>query len=503
MVAVASLVAASVPLLLRGGGISGYGFNGAVYLSTSIHLVHGVLPYRDYVLLQPPGITVLLSPLGLLSLLTGSPTTWAVARVVMIVVTSANCVLVAVLLRRWGPVATLTGGLFLASFSLAGLVDSQVKLEPFFVFLTLLGCLALFGETAEVMVSRSLLAGILLGLAGTIKLWAVFPAAVLLALVVWRGREGVARFLAGLVAGFCVPVLPFVVVAPRAFFHDVVTTQLRRQVAAGQRVGALDRLQGLGYDALRGLSPTPAIGACLGAVVVAAVIVGLWQRRRSLRALECFAAGSSLLMVAALLLPAEYFAYYAYVPAAFFALLLGSSAAEAARVVDGRAGAKGWDRRRLLAGTVALALLLSAAYFVAQLRTTAQALATSRPPGAAALIAAVVPPGACVVSNDAYPLLMADRLSAVRRGCPVVVDAEGLWLSLAPSLPPPAAAGSVPEVTAAWRSAFAGASYVVLNRYGDSYVPLTPALTAWFDAHFIQVASDGALRIYRLRAGVG
>ncbi len=45
------------------------------YFGSAVRLVHGVLPYRDYAFVQPPGITELMSPAALESYLGG--TAWA------------------------------------------------------------------------------------------------------------------------------------------------------------------------------------------------------------------------------------------------------------------------------------------------------------------------------------------------------------------------------------------------------------------------------------------
>ena len=37
-------------------------YDDGVYYSAATALVHGQLPYRDFLLLQPPGIAVLLAP---------------------------------------------------------------------------------------------------------------------------------------------------------------------------------------------------------------------------------------------------------------------------------------------------------------------------------------------------------------------------------------------------------------------------------------------------------
>ena len=78
---------------------------------------------------------------------------------------------------------------------------------------------------------RLLLGGVAFGFAGAIKVWAIFPVLVLLLLLLCRARPAsrlVSRYIAGVVAGFCIPVLPFVILAPRAFYDSVIVAQLSR-----------------------------------------------------------------------------------------------------------------------------------------------------------------------------------------------------------------------------------------------------------------------------------
>ena len=53
----------SLPNVLFGYHYStGNPYDDGVYLGAALHLVNGVLPYRDFVLLHPPGITLLMTP---------------------------------------------------------------------------------------------------------------------------------------------------------------------------------------------------------------------------------------------------------------------------------------------------------------------------------------------------------------------------------------------------------------------------------------------------------
>src|ERR1700678_3408104 len=50
------------------------------WFGSAVRLAHGVLPYRSFVLDQPPGVPLLLAPIGLLSRLVGTRDAFGVAR---------------------------------------------------------------------------------------------------------------------------------------------------------------------------------------------------------------------------------------------------------------------------------------------------------------------------------------------------------------------------------------------------------------------------------------
>ena len=104
---------------VHGTTASGHGYDDAVYLGAAIRLIHGELPYRDFLLLHPPGISVLFAPIAFLSDYTGTPVGLAIARILGVVVAVANVMLVAYLVRYRGSAASLTAGLIFALFPLA------------------------------------------------------------------------------------------------------------------------------------------------------------------------------------------------------------------------------------------------------------------------------------------------------------------------------------------------------------------------------------------------
>src|SRR5579859_5964676 len=67
--------------VLRPGYLTGITeYDDGVYFGAALRLVHGAMPYHSFVLVQPPGIVVLMAPLALLARATSSETGFAVAR---------------------------------------------------------------------------------------------------------------------------------------------------------------------------------------------------------------------------------------------------------------------------------------------------------------------------------------------------------------------------------------------------------------------------------------
>ena len=68
--------------VLRGGGLFGFGnYDDGVYYASATGLIHGLLPYRDFVLLHPPAMTALLAPFAAVAQLTSDSYGFAAARV--------------------------------------------------------------------------------------------------------------------------------------------------------------------------------------------------------------------------------------------------------------------------------------------------------------------------------------------------------------------------------------------------------------------------------------
>jgi len=100
--------------LLRAGGAWEYpiDFDEGVYFSAASLVWRGVLPYRDFVFVHPPGILWALAPSGIMSGALGPDTAFVFARWFAVILGAANALLVALIARRWaGPSAGVCAAL--------------------------------------------------------------------------------------------------------------------------------------------------------------------------------------------------------------------------------------------------------------------------------------------------------------------------------------------------------------------------------------------------------
>jgi Mannosyltransferase (PIG-V) len=292
-------------------GVSGY--DDGVDFGSALRLVNGSLPYRDFALVQPPGITVLLAPVALLGKVVGSDSAFAVARVLTALAGASNVALVGLLVRHRGVVATtLACGLFAISPD-AIIASHSVLLEPWLVLFCLVGLLLLFdGDRLTARSYRCLLGGAALGFACVIKVWAVLPVIVLVVcFLALADRRRTLAYVGGVIAAPAVFTLPFVAIAPTAFTRDVIFSQLARTDIA--RVPVVTRL--ISFTGIRDLNPrvgvTVAVAAALCAFIALCVVAATVISRRPPPPLEHFSIATSALVVAAFLWPPDYYPHYA------------------------------------------------------------------------------------------------------------------------------------------------------------------------------------------------
>jgi Glycosyltransferase family 87 len=469
-------------------GYTGYGYDDGVYLATAVRLVHGVLPYRDYAFVHPPGIALLMTPAALVGRVVGTRDAMALARCLTALVVGINAGLAAWVVRSRGNGAMLVSGFALACFPLARIADHTLMLEPYLLFFCLAGACLMFDQAGALAGSRRLLlAGMLFGFAGAIKLFAIFPVVVALCVCV-RSSRRLRMYLLGLFVGFGVPTLPFFVFAPGAMLHDVLVAQLGRGASGRGNLPFSWRLVLMfGIGGLQSVQARGSIADWVAVGLVVLVVAGFFAARGRWTRLEWFLFGSTAVTVAAMLASAEFFEQYAYFVFPFGAMLLaacvgriGEFATGASRQLQGRSAAA-----LRIAGTVALpAVLVAGALSLvpSDVHAARALLAPAADPGH--LVALAIPRGACVVTDDPMILVNANRLVATQPGCPETVDAYGMWLTDNHQTPPPAQPPFPAAFTAKWRGWFERADYVALSVPLSNYIPWTPELITWFNANY-------------------
>ncbi len=404
-------------------------YDDGVYFGSSLQLIHGLLPYRDFVLIQPPMVTVLLTPFAALSLLTGTAHALEAARIFTDVVAVANVAMVGLLVRRRSTSQVLVSTATMAVYPAAVRSAQTVLLEPILVSLCLAGLLCLFeGDRISPSQRRIVIGGVLFGVAGATKLWAVFPFVAVLA-VAWRqGFRTLAGWVAGGAAGFIACSLPFFVNAPAAFVHQVFVTQAVRNAggySSWERLADLTGFPGL-YSAVStsGDGGVPLLCVALAAVLVLCGLAFAGRRGRPVEPFERFVLLASVVTAAALFLAPVYYYHYAGFAAPFVAMLYGVVIARLRRRVAGGSAPGVWSGRArrlgLAAGSAALLALLCATVWV-----RVDAITTAAPPRQpAAVVGDRIPARGCVLFTAPAMAILDDRFTADRAGCSNVID----WL---------------------------------------------------------------------------
>ncbi len=363
-----------------------------VYYGAASYLLHGLLPYRDFTIVHPPGASVLLLPFAGLGALVGDDVGLAAARVAMLGVAAVNIVVVHGLARRLASdrVAWVAAA-FYAVMPNAVLAERTVLLEPLVTLFALLAVRTVLSGT-EVTHRRATLAGVLTVAAVSVKLFACLYVGVLgLYLLLVVGRRSLLDYVAGVALGVAAFLVPFAALAPTTFWHDVVATQLGRPTdATDSGVGRLVNLLGLADLTLY-------VGVPVAALLLAALARrGLPSRAQSL----WFAL--LVLGAAAFITSPSYFPHYG----AFLAPAIGLTLLRL-------------TSRRADLAVVGLVLAVC-------LGGSVRADVRSRGQGDLGAAARRIPTGACVFAELTSFAVAADRLAVPRRDCPAWVDGRGV-----------------------------------------------------------------------------
>ncbi len=399
-------------VVLRGGGLGGLGnYDDGVYFAAAIGLVHGVVPYRDFLLLHPPGIAVLLSPFAQLARLVGDPTAMTLARLAWMCLGGVNALLVGLVIRPLGRSAALLAALFYAVFYPAIYTERTTLLEAP-ATTAVLGSLAMLAPFSPVRRTTSLilLAGALIGLSPAIKIWGVVTVVVVACWVlVLEGWRRTLIFVAGAVASCALVCLPFFLLSPGRMWRMVVYDQAIRQSGDYQPLARLQQI--VGVAPLHQTSLVLAVCIVAWLVVAGALVVCIL--RRELRPLAALF-GTALLVLGA---TQVWFPHYAALTAAPLALLLGG----AGSVVLLRLGRAG-GRRAVLAVVLASGVGLSAAGAVELAMAQTGGL---RFPGPALAAAVAQTPGCIQTDMPMASIQMNVASRNVERRCRFEVDLGG------------------------------------------------------------------------------
>jgi alpha-1,2-mannosyltransferase len=489
-------------------------YDDGVYLGAAIRLTQGVMPYKDFAFVQPPGILLLMSPVALFARATSTVAGLALARVLTVLASTACIPLAGNLVRYRGTLVTALTCFILAIYPSDIAAAHTLLLEPWMNLLVLIAAnLAFSRGRLSPSVARLAGAGLLIGVAGVVKFWSGAPAVVLLVIVALvcrsaakSGEPGAWRrlvaYLGGLVVAFVGPLLPFVLSAPGTFYRSTVLYQAARvgtytplSLRLAHITGVIDLLDYWGRITLSAGSnsvfgqavdadTTPTVPHALpfvaAALLVAVVVGGFVLARRSLAAVEWFALATCVGALAAILGYSAFFYHYPAFPGPWLALVAGVSIAA---LVERAAGAwAGLPVRPFLVGGVGLVLAFACVLQLIEV----SGLAT---PKRATEISSLIPPGSCVVTDEVALLIAANRFESTGP-CPVVIDSLATTLVLTHGESVQGGADNDRAAIAAWQAILLKAQYVWLSPNHWKRIPFgwDSAQWGWFTDHFRQIA---------------
>ena len=415
-------LAARLFLVLHSGGFLGdYGYDGPVYYTATDSLLHGRVPYRDFVLIHPPGIMLALAPFAQLGRLSTDQTGFVAANVVFLILGAVNAALVVAVARRIGLSirAAAVGGAFYALWSGSTGAEYLVRLEPLGNFALLMGLFAFFTSRRSTHWRWPVLCGLAFGAAAGVKIWWSLPLLVVLAWPAaperWRRDLGLKAAGAGVALG--VILLPFYILAPSQMLHMVVFDQIGRH---DNQPAIIDRLRTLtSLDRIS--SHLHAGGLIVAVAVLGALFAAAWAVTWATRAARLIAVLVAT-QIALLLIAPSFYWFYADFAAPAGALTVATGAqriVSLVRLARQRSGPRRWNLR-------APALVLGAAV-AAMVFGLFPVRAV--PPARGARLAPLISAARCVTSDSPMLLIQMDVLGRdLERRCEVWVDVSGTVL---------------------------------------------------------------------------
>lgn len=454
-------------------------YDDGVQFGDALRLVGGVIPYRDFVVVQPPGSVLLMAPVALLAKVTGTAWGLGIARLLTVAADTACIVLLGLLVRHRGPVAAgIACGIY-AVYPDALVAAHTFLLEPWLNLFCLAGAVTLFdGDQVSGRRRRLGWAGVLFGAAAAVKIWAVVPL-VVAGLLVARRPGRLAVLGGGAAAGFGVLVLPFLVMAPGQLVKEAFVSQYLR-AEPGHGLQALPRLSDMaGFNLDPGVPTTVRILMLLGfaAIVPVGYLAVCLAARRRPAALDRHAVIGLVAVIGMLLWPDTYYTHYGAFAGPFIALVVAlpvgllRPAEQSRQIVP-----------VVVVGLVAAMMI--AALGVGQFAAETRLHAWISP---AAQADKLIPAGSCVLTNNPAYTISAGRFTPDPTrlpGCPDMVDPFGVYLVMTGGKRLAASRQELSSVRAMWRSDLFRVPYVWIDPGSKGPIPWTPALYAYFESHF-------------------
>jgi alpha-1,2-mannosyltransferase len=469
------------------------------YFGSAVRLVNGALPYRDFLIVQPPGITLLMIPVALISKVTGTAWGMAIGRILTALIGAASVALAGLLVRHRGAAATVIVCGIMAVYPDSIQATKTVLVEPWLVLFCLIGALAVFdGDHFTTRTRRLVWGGVAFGYGGAVEPWAIFPVIVIAVLALPSLRR-LAAYAGGVAAGFLVPVLPFAALAPVKFYQATIIAQIGPRAGAS-RTSFWERIQDL--SGLADVTRPTHLMDLAAAVLIAAVVAGslglafllTW---RLPPVLDLFAVGTAGLVLLSFLWPDQFHYHFAAFFAPWLALALALPLASLVSDLRLVSGGDGTARPALQWGAACLAGLVILVMAVIQFNW--ESYNTPHLPLSVVRSAErLIPPGSCLLADEVSFSVMTNRLVSDVPGCSLLLDATGTNYALSHGRDPETGAARYKAVDAVWTYAFDHAQYVWLSGLNNHRVAWTPALRSYFSAHFTRILHAGnAGSLYR------
>jgi alpha-1,2-mannosyltransferase len=415
---VVGILARLLPVLHGGGLGSNLGYDPGVYFAAADGLVHGRLPYRDFVLLHPPGLMLVLSPFALATRWVSDQAAFISANLAFTCLGAFNAVFVVLIGRRLALSlgAATGGGLFAALWLGSVHAEDMARLEP---LANLLVLVALYGYAVARRRPSGrwmFVMGAALGGATSVKIW---YGVLLIVLIGWvaghvRTRRAVLVAVSGAAAAMVAINGFFFLKAPGAMWRMIVIDQLGRGRFAASPITRFDQANDVTtWNRLLGPGPTAAAIAVL--VLGTAVLLRAAWRQPAGRVLVVIVAVQVVVMAVS----PSWFAFYAdyLTPALALAVAVG---------VDGVRTA-GWTTIRALRHPRALAWAgLTAASVLVVVLAVPLSWQRAGTPFPSAALAGSVRDSPCVVADSPMALIELGALSrSFSPGCQDWVDVVG------------------------------------------------------------------------------